>query len=158
VASWTGTGDGTPTPLGVEMHSLQAESEIFRRGTCQEAEEEEAYEEYQKKMRQKAKEKAKGAKTGIKPAEKRPPPQQPPPTNVQSILEKEHDVRTALRESLEEREHRLDKLVSEKLSVGSSTEESLSGPMTADELKEELRANDRAQQGDSVEFVAMYRQ
>lgn len=140
------------------MHSLQAESEIFRRGTCQEAEEEEAYEEYQKKMRQKAKETAKGAKTGIKPAEKRPPPQQPPPTSVQSILEKEHDVRTALRESLEEREHRLDKLVSEKLSVGSSTEESLSGPMTADELKEELRANDRAQQGDSVEFVAMYRQ
>ena len=139
------------------MHSLQAESEIFRRGTCQEAEEEEAYEEYQRRMRQKAKAKQ-VSKTGIKPAEKRPPPQQPPPTTVQSILEKEHEVRTALRGSLEDREHRLDALVSEKLSVGTSDEMALSGPVTAEELKEELRANDRAHQADSVEFVAMYRQ
>ena len=59
---------------------------------------------------------------------------------------------------LEEREHRLDALVNEKLSsTGPSDAMQLSAPVSAEQLAAELKSNERAQQAENVEFVAMYR-
>lgn len=139
------------------MHTLQVESEIFRRGTCRDVEEEEAFEEYQRRMRAANKKKSAAAQSSSARQPPRPP-QQPPPTSVQAVLEKEHDVRTSLRERLEEREHRLDALVNEKLSsTGPSDAMQLSAPVSAEQLAAELKSNERAQQAENVEFVAMYR-
>ena len=152
------------------MHGLQVESELFRRGACQEnaEQEEEDYAEYQRRMRQAAKEKSKQpaaappqqqpATTAQQPATatSAPPPQQPSfSMSIQSLLEDEHDVRVASRATLEEREHRLEAVVSDALS-GRPSEGATSGPVTVEELRGVLKANERAQAAETTEFVGSY--
>ena len=136
------------------MHGMQAESEIFRGANCQAAaEEEEAdYEEYQRKMRAAAKAKAPPARS------RKPPPPSEPASNsmsTQELLEKEHAARVEARERLEEREQRLDEVVSKTLS-GTNPGET-SQPLSVEELRGELKANERAMQNEATEFVASYR-
>ena len=136
------------------MHGMQAESEIFRGANCQAAvEEEEAdYEEYQRKMRAAARAKAPPARS------RKPPPPSEPASNsmsTQELLEKEHAARVEARERLEEREQRLDEVVSKTLS-GTNPGET-SQPLSVEELRGELKANERAMQNEATEFVASYR-
>ena len=131
------------------LHGMQAESEIFRAGDCSRAaeEEEEDYEEYKRKMRAAAKAKAPPRQQRAKQ------PQEPQAASTQMALENEHEARVDARVRLEEREHRLDALTSATLG-GSSVQPS--EPVTADELRAELKANERAMQAESVEFVGSF--
>ena len=138
------------------MHALQAESEIFRRGQCQAAQDEEEadYEEYQRRMRAAAKAKA----PPVRRSEKATTPQpacEPEPGSTQEQLEKEHEARVDAHCRLEEREHRLDALVSETLQQREGAMEGTQ-PMTVEELRSTLQANERAMQEDAVEFVGSY--
>ena len=133
------------------MHGMQAESEIFRGANCQAAaEEEEAdYEEYQRKMRAAAKAKAPPVRS------RKPPPPASNSMSTQELLEKEHAARVEARERLEDREQRLDEVVSKTLS-GTNPGET-SQPLSVEELRGELKANERAMQNEATEFVASYR-
>ena len=144
-------------PPSMSLHGLQAESEIFRRAQCQEMEEEADYEEYQRRMRAAAK--AKAGKT-LAPPVPRPPlrgasaPAPQPKTSVQAVLEGEHQERVEARARLEERDHRLDDLLSNTLSGQLVRPEAAT--LNADELRKELKDNARALQSKAVDFVASY--
>ena len=136
-----------------DMHALQAESEIFRRGECHQEEEEQDYEEYQRRMRAAAKAKAPARN---RPAKSQPVPAREPtrPISTQETLEAEHATRVAARERLEEREARLDAVFSETLS-GESVQ--VSEPVSVEQLRGALKDNELAAQEDAKEFVGAYR-
>ena len=75
--------------------------------------------------------------------------------STQELLEKEHAARVEARERLEDREQRLDEVVSKTLS-GTNPGET-SQPLSVEELRGELKANERAMQNEATEFVASYR-
>ena len=147
----TRASPSAPYVLLYTMHGMQAESEIFRGANCQAAaEEEEAdYEEYQRKMRAAAKAKAPPVRS------RKPPPPASNSVSTQELLEKEHAARVEARERLEDREQRLDEVVSKTLS-GTNPGET-SQPLSVEELRGELKANERAMQNEATEFVASYR-
>ena len=134
------------------LHAMQAESEIFRRGECQNNDEEEAdFEEYQRRMRAAAKSKAPPVRKPQKAAAPREPEAS---SSVRTTLENEHEQRLEARARLEEREHRHDAVVSESLTSDSVNP---SEPVTLAEMRGALKANERAMQEDTVEFVGAYR-
>jgi len=131
------------------MHGLQAESEIFRRGTCgEDDDDEEAYREYQRRQRMEKKAQQKPTRP---PAEVPQAPKQAlAPTPVETLLAKEHDARTVAREHLVEREQRLQ-------GYAEDAQGQLSEPMTAEDAGKQMAENQRAMQADTVEFVQSYR-
>ena len=135
------------------LHGLQAESEIFRRAQCQEMEEEADYEEYQRRMRAAAKSKAPPPRSRVS-SKRQEPAAAAISHSVQEVLEGEHQERIEARARLEEREQRLDAVVSAQL-TGQSVQ-TTSATVTVDELRDELRDNARAMQSDAIEFVGSY--
>ena len=71
----------------MSLSHYQAESEIFRRGQCQQDEEEADFEEYQRRMRAAAK-----AKQNRRPEQPQATAPKPAvPSSVQTLLENEHE-------------------------------------------------------------------
>ena len=135
------------------MHSLQAESELFR-GQCQNDDEEEAFEEYQRKMRQAARDRQHSARRRApQPAATTSRASANPPisTSVQEQLEREHASREAAHERRAAVELRLEEL------TAASNSSAPSAPITAEELKTTLIESKRTEQLLSTEFVGAYR-
>ena len=134
------------------LHGLQAESEIFRRGTCEQDDEEADFEEYQRRMRAAAKAKAPPPRSRPKP--QTPPVEPPAPTSTREVLESEHALRVEQRTRLQEREERVDAVFSATL--GGNAAVATSDPMSLQQMREELRGNERSMQADAVEFVGAH--
>ena len=135
------------------LHGYQAESELFRGGGCEQDDEEADYEEYQRRMRQAAKAKAPPRRNNRTAPP--PPPREPEPMSTQICLEKEHAARLEARARLEEREARVYAVFTSTLGNGDGAVQS-SEPVSLDEMREELRSNERANQADAVAFVGAY--
>ena len=136
------------------LHGFQAESELFRRGECERDEEEEAYKDYQRRLRAAAKSKAHSQRSRGLPG---PPPREPQAAaSTQQILENEHADRLEARRRLEEREARVDAVCSSTL--GEQPGRALnSEPVRVEDLREELKSNERAIHADTVQFVGAWK-
>ena len=134
------------------MHSLAAESEIFRRGTANEGadEEEEDYAEYQRRMRLAAKQRTQQSKARA-PKPTSATSASPVSGNVQTVLEKEHDDRVLARQRLEQREQRIDTTLNQ--CVGGQSSSGSSEPISAEELRTTLQKQTVEHAAETTQFV-----
>lgn len=151
-----GIGVSCGTQLRLMSHYMQAESEIFRNGCCED--EDDGFEEYQRRKREAAKRAGAAAdKPPLRAASAAARGSVPPEKHtVQETLEQEHERREQARERQLDKEGRFQCYVNE-LAANSRPVDEASPVVSSAELKEALKSNERAAQAESVDFVQSFR-